>query len=151
VPLLAVSPKFAVDGATAANSENLDALLQRDWLSFKTDLYSGELNRTTAKTTKFFDYWSYIECHYKDRYPFLLTLILPILCLPIGTAECERIFSFMNRLKDQSHNRRSNATLRDLIMILCNGPKSLSDFEPQLDKFIDFWESLVERRHNLGL
>ena len=68
-----------------------------------------------------------------------------------GTAECERIFSLMNRLKDPVHNRRGNDTLRDWIMVLCNGPGSLADFEKRIDSFVDFWESLAQRRPNLNL
>ena len=108
-------------------------------------------NRNQAVITKFADYWAKIESHYKERYPFLLVLITLIMCLPIGTAECERIFSYMNRLKDQVHNRRGNSTLRNLIMILCNGPKSLLEFEQDIDRFIDHWEAQVDRRHNFGL
>ena len=149
VPLLAVCPKHAVDGETEVTAANLEAQLQSDWLTFKSDLYSGQLNQEQAMNTKFAAYWSQIELHYSPRYPFLIVLIMLTLCLPIGTAECERIFSLMNRLKDAVHNRRSNSTLRDWIMVLCNGPKSLGEFETAIDRFIDSWESTADRRPNI--
>ena len=150
VPLLKFCPLTGVDGTTEITADNLEAHMQADWRTFKADIFNGNMNKEHALSLKFSDYWGAVELRYSERYPFLLVLIVLVMCLPIGTAECERIFSYMNRLKDPVHNRRNNSTLRNLIMILCNGPQTIEAFDHDIDRFIDHWESEFERRPNFS-
>ena len=76
---------------------------------------------------------------YQGRYPWLLWIVLVIRLVPIGSAECERMFSLMNRLKTDLRNRMKNSTLNDLMTVNRLAPETLSDDE--LDELIDFWEA----------
>ena len=63
--------------------------------------------------------------------------------LPISTAECERCFSAMKRVKTVFRNRLETVTLERLLRISLEGP-ALEDF--QFDKAADLWGSLRQRR-----
>ena len=80
-----------------------------------------------------------MRMQYQERYPWFLRLVLIILLVPIGSAECERMFSLMNRLKTDLRSRMKNGRLNDLMTVNRLAPSTLSDEE--LDELIDFWEA----------
>ena len=63
--------------------------------------------------------------------------------LPISTAECERCFSAMKRVKTVLRNRLETDTLERLLRICLEGPP-LVDFN--FEKAADLWGSLRQRR-----
>ena len=63
--------------------------------------------------------------------------------LPISTAECERCFSAMKRVKTVLRNRLETETLERLLRISLKGP-ALSDFN--FEKAADLWGSMRQRR-----
>jgi hypothetical protein len=67
---------------------------------------------------------------FSDKYTDALVLVVFFLLLMVDTAECERIFSLMNRLKTPLRNRLSTSTLRDIMMICRHGPASVAGFDP---------------------
>ena len=69
----------------------------------------------------------------------MLRVVLIIRLVPIGSAECERMFSLMSRLKTVLRSRMKNAILNDLMTVSRLSPDKLSDVE--LDELIEFWKA----------
>ena len=64
------------------------------------------------------------------RFKNILVLVDFMLTLSPSTAECERQFSSMNRIKPALRNRLSNDSLQALMKINCDGPSD-NDFDPE--------------------
>ena len=64
------------------------------------------------------------------RFKNILVLVDLMLTLSPSTAECERQFSSMNRIKTALRNRLSNDSLQALMKINCDGPSD-NDFDPE--------------------
>jgi len=99
----------------------------------------GDIGIERIASSSHSEFWRFMRMHYQERYPWFLRLVLIILLVPIGSAECERIFSLMNRLKTDVRNRMENGRLNDLMTVNRLAPSTLSDEE--LDEVIDFWEA----------
>ncbi|XP_069119717.1 zinc finger protein 862-like [Argopecten irradians] len=67
---------------------------------------------------------------YSDTYQNVLMLVKIMLCLPVSSAQCERTFSTMNRIKTDVRSSLNITTLEDLIRISGEGPDIL-DFDPK--------------------
>ena len=63
------------------------------------DLVRGGIWIERSKSSSHSEVRRFIGMHYQERFPWFLRLVLIILLVPIGSAECERMFSLMNRLK----------------------------------------------------
>ena len=57
-----------------------------------------------------------------ELFPFILKLLVRALVLPVCTADCERCFSTMKRIKTDLRNRMNTATLDKLLRIRIEGP-----------------------------
>jgi len=125
------------DGPVDAAS--LELCVLQDWECFKADLARGDISIEKVKSCTHSEFWGFMRKHYQGRYPWLLWIVLVIRLVPIGSAECERMFSLMNRLKTDLRNRMKNSTLNDLMTVNRLAPETLSDDE--LDELIDFWEA----------
>ena len=55
--------------------------------------------------------------HYQNRHPWFLRLVLIILLVPIRSAECERMFSLINRLKADLRRRIKNGKLNGIMTV----------------------------------
>ena len=71
-------------------------------------------------------------------FPSFALLATIALIIPVSTAECERCFSSMKRIK----TRMETATLDQLMQIANEGPKPE---EFKFDKVADLWGSLRQR------
>ena len=76
-------------------------------------------------------------------YPCLSKLACIALILPISTAECERSFSAMKRVKTELRNRLITTTLDHLLRISISGP-DLKDYD--FDRAVDEWGAMRNRR-----
>ena len=76
-------------------------------------------------------------------FPLVSKLIVRALVLPVSTADCERCFSTMNRVKTDLRNQMSTETLQRLIRIGLEGPDS-SDFD--FSEASRRWATLKHRR-----
>ena len=76
-------------------------------------------------------------------FPALSKLLIRGLVLPIATADCERGFSAMNRIKTVPRNRLKTSTLEQLMYISIKGPTA-DKFD--FDKAADKWGGLHQRR-----
>ena len=76
-------------------------------------------------------------------YPNLSKLAKVCLILPVSTADCERSFSTMKRVKTDLRNRMNTSTLDALMRIRIEGP-SLSEFD--FDTALNSWAKLRNRR-----
>ena len=56
-------------------------------------------------------------------YPLLTQLLARVVVLPASSAEVERVFSTMNRIKASLRNRLSNTRLDSLIRVSMDGPE----------------------------
>ena len=75
-------------------------------------------------------------------YPCLSKLACVALILPISTAECERSFSAMKRVKTELCNRLITTTLDHLLCISMSGP-DLKDYD--FDRAVDEWGAMQNR------
>ena len=69
------------------------------------------------------------------------SLVSIIRLIPMGSAECERMFSLMNRLKTDLRNRMKTGRLNQLMTVNRLAPSVEDVTEQQLDEWIDFWDS----------
>lgn len=82
-----------------------------------------------------------------DLFPQVTKLSTIASLIPVSTAECERAFSAMNRIKTELRNRLKTSTLRFLIRISIEGPP-LSDFN--FERAADIWGGMCNRRLSVG-
>ena len=80
---------------------------------------------------------------FSSLYPYLSNIASIALTLPISTADCERGFSTMNRIKTDQRNRLKTSTLDKLIRLSTEGAS--------IDKFnyeaaITVWAERSSRR-----
>ena len=76
-------------------------------------------------------------------YPNFVKLAQVCLTLPISTADCERAFSTMRRIKTRLRSEMNNTTLNHCMRISIEGPK-LQDFD--FDSAVCTWSGLRNRR-----
>jgi len=67
-------------------------------------------------------------------------VVLIIALVSIGSAECERILSLMNRLKTDLKNRMKNGLLNNLITVNRLGPSLPVLTDEDIDAMIEHWE-----------
>ena len=94
-----------------------------EWELFKEDVVSDRIGIEKVKSEKFAEFWSFVSQHYRERYPWLVMLVLIVRLLPIGSADCERMFSLMNRLKTRLRKRLTIDKLDALMRVIRLGPK----------------------------
>ena len=70
--------------------------------------------------------WKALNRSHSDQLPNVLGLVDLILTIPASTAECERGFSAMKRVKSDWRASLNTSNLSDLML---EGP-SIDDFEP---------------------
>ena len=80
---------------------------------------------------------------YKDSFPELAKLAAAALVVPMSTADCERGFSSMNRIKTELRNSLKTETLDYLMRISIEG-KEREHFN--FDKSADMWAAKRNRR-----
>ena len=76
-------------------------------------------------------------------YPNFVKLAQVCLTLPISTADCERAFSTMRRIKTRLRSEMNNATLNHCMRISIEGPP-LQEFD--FDTAVEKWSTLRKRR-----
>ncbi|KAJ8043554.1 hypothetical protein HOLleu_10692 [Holothuria leucospilota] len=75
---------------------------------------------------------------YQDLYPNMAMLASKALVIPVSTADCERGFSTLKRIKTPLRNRLTEETLKCLLFISIEGPE-FSEFD--FDTAVDFWKN----------
>jgi hypothetical protein len=80
---------------------------------------------------------------FQSMFPNLAKLSTIGLLLPMSTADCERGFSTLQRVKTETRNRLGNSTLNYLLAMSIEGPQP-ADFP--YDEACDLWASLRKRR-----
>ena len=83
----------------------------------------------------------------KGMFPQLTKLASITAILPVSTAECERAFSTMKRVKTVLRNRMKTETLDYLMRISIEGRK-MEDFN--FEKAADLWGKMRNRRLSIG-
>ena len=113
--------------------------LQLKWMGFKhvltsefADIRPNEVIATLSEDPSF-----------SSLYPTLSKLASISLTLHISTADCERDFSIMNRIKTDSRDRLKSTTLDMLIQSSSEGPR-LGTFD--FDAAVDVWAQKNKRR-----
>ena len=76
-------------------------------------------------------------------FPLVAKLLTHALVLPVSTADCERCFSTMKRVKTDLRNRMSTQTLDKLLRIRIEGP-TISEFN--FNEAVQEWSQLRNRR-----
>ncbi|KAG2459766.1 ZN862 protein, partial [Polypterus senegalus] len=82
----------------------------------------------------------------KESFPDVARLAHIGLVIPVSTAECERGFSVLKRIKTCLRNRMNKSTLNNLMLISLEDP-DLGDFD--YGKAADNWASRKKRRINI--
>lgn len=115
------------------------AKLQLEWMGFKHILVNQFLevppNEVMAAVSG--------DSSFSSLYPCLSKLASIALTLPISTADCERGFSTMNRIKTNPRNRLKTTTLDMLIRLSSEGP-SMDTFD--YDSAVSVWAQKSKRR-----
>ena len=88
-----------------ADAGSLEVIIQQEWECFKADLLRGDIGIERIASSSHSEFLRFMRMHYQERHPWFLRLVLIILLVPIGSAECERMFSLMNRLKTDLRSR----------------------------------------------
>ena len=122
-------------GADTCDAQTPELAILSDWACLKRDSVKGDIGLHRVKNDSFSEFWKHMREHYKPRYPWFLVLVLIALLMPIGSAECQRMHSLMNR------NRMSNDHLNDLMTIIRLAPGLDESTDEELDKWIGVWES----------
>lgn len=88
--------------------------------------------------------WANFFRSYSDMCPNLLKLVIACYLLPMSSAECERCFSAVNRIKTKQRASLKPETLESLLFIRIEGPATPKefDFTPALRK----WRNMSNRR-----
>ena len=121
-------------------AQNIDlTMLQSEWEKVKNLIYSNADWEKKLKSTS----WKALNRSHSDQLPNVLGLIDLILTIPASTAECERGFSGMKRVKSDWRARLNTSTLSDLLLVLLEGP-SIDDFEPL--RACQLWADHCDRR-----
>ncbi|KAE8293775.1 hypothetical protein D5F01_LYC06711 [Larimichthys crocea] len=81
-----------------------------------------------------------------DTMPNLAKLAAAMAVLPVSTADCERGFSSMKRVKTSLRNRMKESTLNNLLMISMEGPPAE---EFNFHAACDSWAGMARRRLNV--
>ena len=81
-----------------------------------------------------------------ELFPNIAKIALAALLIPASTADCERGFSTLKRIKTSLRNRLNNATSSELLFISIKGP-ALNDFN--FDEACTLWGSKRNRRINV--
>lgn len=148
-------PEESAEGFSTYGNDKLDLLCLRygsgdradiceeevrsEWITLKQLLSQG-YNQT--KCREFLTLLS-TDSTLMTMFPNFAVLASIALVIPVSTAECERCFSCMKRIKTVLRNRMETATLDQLMLIVNEGPK-LEEFN--FDKAADLWGSLRQRR-----
>lgn len=117
----------------------IETKILNEWYLFKSDIILGSVGIEKVRTESYSVFWSFMSAHYGKRYPWLLSVVTIIRLIPIGSAECERVFSAMNRLKSEMRNRLSNDRLNDLLTVNRLAPKLRDISDSLLDELISHW------------
>ena len=83
----------------------------------------------------------------RDMYPQLTKLATIGALIPVSTAECERAFSSLNRIKTELRNRLKTSTFDFLMRISIEGPP-LAEFD--FERAADIWGGMRNRRLSVG-
>ena len=78
-----------------------------------------------------------------QMYPELTKLAQICLIIPVSTADCERGFSAMARVKTKLRNQMKNSTLNHSLRILIEGPP-IEEFD--FEKVLNTWKEHGHRR-----
>ena len=87
--------------------------------------------------------WKALNRSHADQFSNLFGLVDLILTIPASTAECERGFSAMKRVKSELRTRLNTSTLSDLMIVMLESP-SICDFEPL--RACELWAEDCQRR-----
>ena len=151
-------PQEMAESYTTYGNDNLDLLCSRYGSGDKADISPDDLRSEWVALKQLLSH-KYREMKCKDflillssdgtlttMFPNFALLATVALIIPVSTAECERCFSSMKRIKTTLRNRMETATLDQLMRIANEGP------EPEVfnfDKAADLWGSLRQRRINV--
>ena len=80
----------------------------------------------------YLDFWQRIILEDQDNFRNIVKVIKIVLLIPVHTAECERGFSLMARVKTDWRANLSTPRLNDLMRIKLSGPgvDKIADFDP---------------------
>ena len=109
-----------------------------EWEMFKLKIYVEAWEQRLQTVS-----WKEINRRYSSELPNILPLIDLVLTLPSTSADCERGFSAMKRIKTEQRSLLLPSTLNDLMMIHINSP-SIPEFDPTAS--LNDWLSVKSRR-----
>ena len=127
-----------MEGRLDAGDVELKVL--QDWQCLKKDLIFGDFGIDKVKESHS-EFLGFTRRYYRGRYPWLVKVFLIIALVPIGSAECERMFSLMNRLKTDLRNRMKNGVLDNVMTVNRLGPSLPNLTDEDIDAMIDHWKS----------
>ena len=136
------SDQLAILERMYAEGDNPDICkeaIQSEWASLKHMFSSTYKNLTMQGMLKLL----VSNATLKSMYPQSSKLVSISLVIPVSTAECERCFSAMKRIKTDLRNHLLTSTLRNLMRISTEGPL-LQDYD--FDQAVDIWSGKRQRR-----
>ena len=145
-------PQESEEGYTTYGNDQLDLLCSRYGNGDKADIIIEDLRSEWVALKQLLSQrYRETKCKYlilmssdatlTTMFPNFAVLASIALIIPISTAECERCFSSMKRIKTTLRNRMETTTLDQLMRISNEGYKPEFNF----DKAAGLWGSLRQR------
>jgi len=146
--LLSTYGQDKLDILSAAYGEGHDPVLDTEecaseWEGFKVMMKNNYTSMTMRQMFKHLCTNQSLQ----DMYPQLTMLAIIGALVPVSTAECERAFSSMNRIKTEIRNRLKTSTLDCLMRISIEG-LPLAEFN--FERAADIWAGMRIRRLSIG-
>ena len=133
--------------ATYGNGPNADVdggECESEWECLKLLMRSTYSHFTMRQMVKLLS----TDSSLRDMFPQLSKLASISALIPVSTAECERAFSAMNRIKTDLRNRLKTSTLDCLMRISIEGP-SVQEFD--FERAANIWGEMRNRRLSVGV
>ena len=119
---------------------DIDATAARlEWGKLKTTMFEAYRGNTLRKFLQDLAFNNTL----RDLFPQLSRLASIVLIIPVSTAECERCFSSMNRIKTDLRNRLNTSTLCQIMRTVLEGGE-LENFD--FVKAAEIWSVMRHRR-----
>ena len=99
------------------------------------------IDNKLVKNKTYYEFRAFLRASCRPSYPRSLLLVLIARLVPIGSAECEQVFSLMNRIKSELRSRMRTDRIFDIMAVIRLAPGLITPTLEWLDEWISFCDS----------